>query len=86
MALLKRTTDVASHAREFTSDTAKQLQTRSKYLAHLAAAQGYRAAASAQDWSTKTRDYARRHPLKLIGFAATIAGLLGLGIYRRNRR
>ena len=86
MALLKRTTGVTSQAREFTSDTAKQLQARSKYLAHLAAAQGYRAAASAQGLQSKASDYVRRHPLRFLGLIASVAGVLGLGIYRRNKR
>lgn len=86
MPLLKRTTGIANQAREFTSDASKQLQARSKYLAHIAAAQGYRAAASAQGLKSQARRYARRHPIRLIGLIASIAGLLGLSLYRRNKR
>src|SRR5690606_40087168 len=53
MPLRKQTAQAAERARHFATGSARQLQARAKYLAHLAAAQGYRAAASAAEAPTR---------------------------------
>jgi ElaB/YqjD/DUF883 family membrane-anchored ribosome-binding protein len=85
MALFKRNISTASRAREMTRETARQVNARSKYLAHLAAAQGYRAAANTGSVMSQTRNYIRRYPKASLGVIAGIAGLLGIGMYRRNK-
>jgi ElaB/YqjD/DUF883 family membrane-anchored ribosome-binding protein len=87
MALLKLKRDAAtsSRAKEVTQETARQLRARSKYFAHLAAAQGYRAAANSQGMMTQSGGYLRRKPLASAGIVAAIAGLIGLGMYRRKK-
>jgi ElaB/YqjD/DUF883 family membrane-anchored ribosome-binding protein len=85
MAMFKRNATTASRARDMTRVAATQASARSKYLAHLAAAQGYRAAASTGGAVSQARDYVRRHPMASVGVIAGVTGLLGLGMYRRNK-
>lgn len=86
LALRKRSTQAAAQAREFTTGRAKQLQAQSKYLAHLAAAQGYKAAASAQDMKSHATRLTRRYPLRVVAMIAGLVGLIGFSLVRRNRR
>ncbi|NLO80993.1 MAG: DUF883 domain-containing protein [Xanthomonadaceae bacterium] len=85
MPLRKQTAQAAERARHFATGSARQLQARAKYLAHLAAAQGYRAAASAEEATTRATALARRHPLSLLALAAGCAALLGFGLLSRRR-
>lgn len=84
--LRKRSTQAVAQARDFTTGTAKQLQARSKYLAHLAAAEGYRVAASAEELKTRASGLSRRYPMRLLAMIAGFVGLFGLTLWRRNRR
>lgn len=86
MALLKWTSATADRAQEMTSDTARQLRSHSRYLAHMAAAQGYRAAAKADHMQMQTRRYVRRHPMAMVGIAAGVISLLSMLLYWRNNR
>jgi ElaB/YqjD/DUF883 family membrane-anchored ribosome-binding protein len=81
---LKKKGTTKGRMQEAASRTAKEMSARSKYLGHLAAAQSYRAAAGARSAAGKTRGYARRNPITLIGIIAAIASLIGYGIYRRR--
>lgn len=85
MALFKRDISTAARAKNITRKAAQQVNARSKYLAHMAAAQSYRAAANGGDAMSRARSYIRRNPLAAAGIAAGIAGLLGFGLYRRNK-
>lgn len=86
MPLRKHKPRLVTQARDYTVGTAKQLQARSRYLGHLAAAQGYRAVASAEDLKTQTDGMLRRYPLRVVAMVAALAGVLGFSIFRRQRR
>lgn len=85
MALLKWTSAAADRAQDMAGDSRRQLRSRSRYLAHMAAAQGYRAAAKADDMRVQTRGYIRQHPVAVLGIAAGVISLLSFLLYRRNR-
>lgn len=85
MALLKWTSTAANRAQDMTEDTARQMRTRSRYLAHMAAAQGYRAAAKADDLRSQSSKYVRQHPAVTMGVVAGVIGLLSFLLYRRSR-
>lgn len=85
MALLKWTS-AAGRAQDMVDDSRRQLRSRSRYLAHMAAAQGYRAAAKADDMRVQTRGYVRQHPMAVLGIAAGVVALLSLLMYGRIRR
>lgn len=85
MALLKWTSAATDRAQDVVSDTTRQLQARSRYYAHMAAAQGHRAAAKADNMRFQTSNYVRRHPMATLGIAAGVFSLLSFLLYRRNK-
>lgn len=86
MARHKWTSVATDRAQHMTEDSVRQLQARSRYLAHMAAAQGYRAAAKADEVRVQTGRYARRHPMAMLGIAAGAISLLSMLLYWRNSR
>jgi len=85
MALLKRKTSPAERARQMASETARQLQTRSRHLVRFNPPARARGPMRFGDLLARSSDYVRRHPLALFGVLISLIGLLGLGMYRRNR-
>lgn len=85
MALLKRKISPTERARQMASETARQLQTRSKHLVRFNAQTGSRTPMRFGDLLARSSDYVRRHPLALLGILISLIGLLSFQMYRRNR-